>query len=64
MIKRNYFYQADTMSTDSKFMWGIITVRSWFPEPWEATNKIISNVKEKTGTTEDRQIKIVQFNRV
>jgi len=63
MIKRQYFYQVESMAIDSKFAWGILTVKSWLPEPWIATKQILSDFKENTGAT-DRQVKIITFNRV
>ena len=63
MIKREYFYQVDTMQADSKFMWGIISVKSWMPNPSKATRKIMEDIKNETGAT-DRQVKFITFNRV
>lgn len=63
MIKRHYFYQLNIVSEDPKFMWGVVSVKSWFPEPWIATQGILSDAKEMTGAT-DRQVKIVTFNKV
>ena len=63
MIKRHYFYQIDSQTIESKFAWGIITIKSWFPRPWEATQRALRDFKVETGVT-NREVKLITFNKV
>lgn len=63
MIRRHYFYQADTQTENSKFVFGIISLRSWRPRPWDIILRAEADVVKATGC-ELRQVKIVSFNRV
>ena len=63
MIRRNYFYQVNIQNKNSKFLWGIYTVKTWFPKPWIATKAIIKSAKD-TVNAADNEIKIITFNRV
>jgi hypothetical protein len=62
MIKRFYFYHATyNQLGSSKFVCGIITVRSWLPAPIKALDAIIESSVNKS---DNGKVNIDCINRV
>ncbi len=63
MIKRNYFYLIETQETMGRFIVGIVTIKSWKPDPVRALNKALKDYCEMSDKDADK-CKVVQFNRI
>lgn len=60
MISWRYFYH---MENDSQFICGIITVKSWLPDPVKAFESAYVRFTKETGSPK-YECKIMQFNRI
>jgi hypothetical protein len=62
MIKRFYFYHARYNELGSnKFVCGIVTVKSWLPDPIKAYDAIVENNANKS---DDGKVNIDCINKV